>query len=302
MTVTCLCFHSNNILGAQFAEMLGYMDASSYYKKQANKLTSNMSKFISHVHGVVLESIDAPRNTIHETFIDTSTILAVLYGYNDDGFYAPDDPYIMNTANLLRLIYKDLFPVNRRRTQNEGVLFGRFPNGKHCLTKPPCKTAETLQDNYDGIATGNGVKGNPWFLCTLGMARYYFELAKRFSEITSLTIHSRWMLPLLDHLQSYQSHSMPPSVGETSTTFQVGETLQKAQLCQIAQALLTEADKILYAVYRHTPESGMLTEEINRYTGFEQGAKNLTWSYDSFVTAIWSRNNSLLRFHSNCIG
>ncbi|GJQ13075.1 hypothetical protein GpartN1_g4866.t1 [Galdieria partita] len=269
--------------GAKFAEMLGYMNASSYYTKQAKELTSNMSKFISHVHGVVLESIDAPRDTIHETFIDTSTILAVLYGYNDDGFYAPDDPYVMNTANLLRLIYKDLFPVNRRRSQDEGVLFGRFPN-----------------DNYDGIATGNGVKGNPWFLCTLGMARYYFELAKRFSEYTTLTIHSKWMLPLLDHLGSSHSHSMPPVVGEALNHFQVGETLQKAQLCQIAKALLTEADKIVYAVYRHVPETGMLTEEINRFTGFEQGAKNLTWSYDSFVTAIWSRKHSLKAFHSNC--
>lgn len=129
------------------------------------------------------------------------------------------------------------------------------------------------------------------------MARYYFELAKRFSEYATLNISSHWMLPLLEHLRT-SYFKLNPSM---PSTFHVGETLQKPQLCQIAQALLTEADKILYSVYRHVPDSGILTEEINRYTGFEQGAKNLTWSYDSFVTAVWSRNHSFNTFRSNCV-
>eukprot|EP00871_Galdieria_phlegrea_P003564 jgi/Galph1/4208/GphlegSOOS_G2809.1 len=270
--------------GVEFAKMLGYDHASMYYEMQAKELTNNMSKFISKDFGVVLESIDAPRNTIHETFMDTSTILAVLYGYDDDGFYAPDNPYIMNTANLLRLIYRDEFPVNRRKSQEEGVLYGRFPD-----------------DNYDGIATGNGVKGNPWFLCTLGMARYYFELASRYAQLETLKIESEWMLPLLRYLSSrYKTPTMPEMAPLPSMDLNVGHTLQKTQLCSFSDALLKEANQILYTVYKHVPESGMLTEEINRYTGFEQGAKNLTWSYDTFVTAVWSREKSLATYRSHC--
>lgn len=39
----------------------------------------------------------------------------------------------------------------------------------------------------------------------------------------------------------------------------------------------------------HANPDGSLSEQINRYNGYLQGAPNLTWSHASFLTAVWAR-------------
>jgi glucoamylase len=49
------------------------------------------------------------------------------------------------------------------------------------------------------------------------------------------------------------------------------------------------ADGFLAVIMAHADGAGHLSEEFNRYTGFECGAADLTWSYGAFLEAVSAR-------------
>eukprot|EP00871_Galdieria_phlegrea_P003563 jgi/Galph1/4207/GphlegSOOS_G2860.1 len=249
------------IRGAKLATKLGHDTIAAHYEKAAKDISDVLSSYIARDFGIVLESVNTTHDTNHETFLDTSTILAIIHGYNHDNVFAPDNEYVIGTANMLRLVFDDIYPVNMRKASDEGTLFGRFPD-----------------DIYDGYTSN--VPGNPWFLCTLGMAQYYYELASEWIKNGEIIV-GKWSKDFFKHLD------LSPNPSNAITG---------AAVCGYAK----EGDRVLNAIRRHTIPSGMFTEEIDRYTGFEQGAKNLTWSYDGFVTAVWSRQSVQDMFQTHC--
>lgn len=52
------------------------------------------------------------------------------------------------------------------------------------------------------------------------------------------------------------------------------------------------ADSFLNVIRWHATEEGRLSEQFNRYTGFQRGAKDLTWSYGSFIGAAEDRGKA----------
>src|SRR5690606_30997716 len=54
-------------------------------------------------------------------------------------------------------------------------------------------------------------------------------------------------------------------------------------------SLKNSADNLMKRVRFHTPENGRYSEQINRHTGFMRGAYDLTWSYASFLSALYHR-------------
>ncbi|EME30177.1 Glucoamylase [Galdieria sulphuraria] len=257
--------------GVKLAKKLGYDDIAKHYQKSADDITQVLPSYIAKDFGIVLESVNTTHDTNHETFLDTSTILAIIHGYNHDDVFAPTNEYVIGTANMLRLVFQDIYPVNMRKEQSEGTLFGRFPD-----------------DIYDGYTSD--VPGNPWILCTLGMAQYYYELAAEWLKHEKIVI-GKWSKDFFKHLKV-----MPPGPPTPEST----TTITGKAICSYVSALLEEGDRVLNAIRRHTIPSGMFTEEIDRYTGFEQGAINLTWSYDAFVTAVWSREDVHKYFSHYC--
>ncbi len=49
------------------------------------------------------------------------------------------------------------------------------------------------------------------------------------------------------------------------------------------------ADGFLAVVQRHATAEGDLSEQFDGVTGFQRGARNLTWSYGSFLDAVRGR-------------
>ena len=54
-------------------------------------------------------------------------------------------------------------------------------------------------------------------------------------------------------------------------------------------AMFKYADSFLNVIRWHATEEGRLSEQFNRYSGFQRGAKDLTWSYGSFIGAVEDR-------------
>ena len=59
---------------------------------------------------------------------------------------------------------------------------------------------------------------------------------------------------------------------------------------KIMQALMARGDQFVNRVRTHTPADGSLSEQFNRVNGFALSARDLTWSYASFLTATEFKN------------
>ena len=70
-------------------------------------------------------------------------------------------------------------------------------------------------------------------------------------------------------------------------------TLGKAPLAAILSALLADGDAYLRRVRHQTEADGQLSEQINRTTGKMSSARDLTWSYAAFLTALDSRGQAI---------
>ncbi|GGC54228.1 glycoside hydrolase family 15 protein [Chelatococcus reniformis] len=60
----------------------------------------------------------------------------------------------------------------------------------------------------------------------------------------------------------------------------------------VVKALIGRGDGILNAVRRFTPPDGSMAEQVDQTTGAPASAKNLTWSYGGFITAVVARRSA----------
>lgn len=55
----------------------------------------------------------------------------------------------------------------------------------------------------------------------------------------------------------------------------------------------TYADSFVAVAQRHAATNGSMSEQYSRIDGFMKGARDLTWSYASFLTMRWARNGEI---------
>jgi glucoamylase len=105
--------------------------------------------------------------------------------------------------------------------------------------------------------------GNPWYLATLGAAEFYFKLA--------IVLRSGAELTVTDDNARFGEHL----TGESPT-----------------KAAFERGDMFMRTVQAYTPQSGDLSEQLDRATGAQTSAKCLAWSYAAFITAAASRRQA----------
>jgi glucoamylase len=120
-------------------------------------------------------------------------------------------------------------------------------------------------DIYDGDVSGPQTEGHPWALCTANFAELYYRLAG--------TIVTDKKIPLDDLSASFFSQ-----IGISATT----------SVADAAAALRAAADRMLRAIVYHS-DHYELSEQFDKYTGFEKSVSNLTWSYAAFLSALRAR-------------
>lgn len=146
-----------------------------------------------------------------------------------------------------------------------GVGIGRYP-----------------EDVYDGYGNSpNG--GNPWFLCTASVAEVLFRTASHLQTSQALTVTERGS-PFWATLS--QSEKVKPGY-----TYLPSDPLFKTAIHRLQEL----ADEYLVVIQTHTSGEGSMSEQFDRYTGFERGARDLTWSYGAFLAAIAARKETLGR-------
>ncbi len=135
-------------------------------------------------------------------------------------------------------------------------------------TAPGVAIGRYPEDKYNGGVAAEP-EGNPWFLLTVGYGEFLLRSASAFEVKGSFSINST-NRRFFEWLRINSSHS-------------VGD---------LTQALRIRANAFIERVRYHSGDDGHLPEQINRHSGFRQGAENLTWSYAAFLTAM-AANDSL---------
>lgn len=197
--------------------------------------------------------------------LDSASLLAAVHGHDADNDSTNDIPFDVDDSHVLNTIYalvadmKYRYSVNHERIQRPqtvGVALGRYP-----------------EDVYDGVGKS---EGNPWFLTTLTAAEVLYRwVAKVGKDDADLVIPEEafeFFAPFVEYADLGQN--------------EVRISRQSPQLRQILKNVFRFADTFVTVARTHLDkESGRMLEQFNKYNGYMQGAKSLTWSYSAFYNA-----------------
>lgn len=146
--------------------------------------------------------------------------------------------------------FRSIYQINKGIAQGRAVAVGRY--------------AEDVYYN-----------GNPWYLTTLAAAEQLYSALYQWEQVGSITVNTVSLPFFRDILPSVSSGTYAKS----SQTYK-----------SIVAAVRTYADGFITVVQQYTPSDGSLDEQYDRNTGAPTSARDLTWSYAAFLTAIERRD------------
>jgi len=302
---------------ASLSKIVNDAAAGDFYLEQANKIGDYLQNFWDSKINSIRVTLNPQGGADKLNGLDTATLLGVLYGGVDDGvFYHTDDRVLATTYNLIKFFNTSSssgFVINdydsRQLNSAAGsTLLGRYPS-----------------DTYDGYDT-NGL-GNPWFLTTSGTAEIFFLNALDFANLASSQSSRTITRVAADFFGAVAATMQPTTPAEQDLVAQLIKFAQSSRLLTLAglsrevfdtratrkfdgftvtadtivisdpallkfvgRSLVTVGDGFFRRIIRHMDTNHHMSEQINRNNGYQEGARDLTWSYGATFSAILSRN------------
>ncbi|KAJ4293534.1 hypothetical protein N0V90_008817 [Kalmusia sp. IMI 367209] len=226
----------------------------SAYESQAPNVLCFLQAYWNGRYAVA--NINVKQQDFSRSGIDANTVLTSIATFDPyagcaDALFQPCSPRAL--ANLKEYVdaFRTIYTINQDVAQNGTcVATGRY--------------AEDVYFN-----------GNPWYLTTLAVAEQLYDAIQQWSTLRSITIDET-------SLAFWQSVYPSAQVG----TYDKGGYGDYAKL---ENAVLDYADGFVETALKYTPENGALAEQYNREDGTPLSARDLTWSYASFVTMRGAR-------------
>ena len=249
------------LLGAKLASFFNDNGAANYYLKQAQGVSEFLEKFWSPSEGIIRVTLDKNKHG-KISGLDVATILGTLHSELPGKSYSVLDPRVHATALQIKKVFQKVYNINKGAGQIATAI-GRYP-----------------EDVYDG----NGFKGgNPWFLAIHAFAELHYRMvstAVMVGDIVVSPINYNFFVDL-----KYLHPEIKKSLMQKERIFK-----QDPRFIRIMKALALEADDYLKrSAFHANQRTGSMAEQINRNTGYMQGARDLTWSYASLLTAVYQR-------------
>ncbi|KAN0061885.1 hypothetical protein ACQY0O_005879 [Thecaphora frezii] len=239
--------------GAKFATSVNDPGAADWYNKQAASIKSTIQSFWNAGSGYVT----AYQGVGGRSGLDCAVLLGALRGWDttslaaavDASEFGPASDKILATHKKYIDSFRSLYGINKNAAAPAAVSTGRYQ-----------------EDIYDGVGSS---QGNPWFICTLSSAEVLNVAIAAFTKQGSVTVTSI----SLPFFQQFVPGLAAGTYGSSSS-----------QYASILSGLKTMSTGFVDIVQSHSWTNGSLNEEFNRNTGFNQGARDLTWSYAAFVS------------------
>ncbi|OGT26124.1 MAG: hypothetical protein A3I77_01910 [Gammaproteobacteria bacterium RIFCSPLOWO2_02_FULL_42_14] len=262
--------HCALIKGASLANRLGDNQAESYYLMQARHIKNAMDHHWNANLGYYSETLKT--QDVRGGGISTLAIMNLVYSDANFGDVLFADEKFLSTIYYIRNFFEGLYQINviNKLEKIGGPLIGRYPS-----------------DVYDG---NQSVYGNPWFLCSNLVAAAYYLVAEALLLGAEINV-TRLTKQFLDQMG-------------TNLVFSLGKIINKASpdFKSVVTALFEQGDSILNAVKHHcvTYSDGSrlhMSEQIDRATGKQVSALDLSWSYSSLLTAVRVRARATMQLH-----
>ncbi|WP_437681845.1 glycoside hydrolase family 15 protein [Sorangium sp. So ce131] len=255
--------------GAALATRLGDPGAAGFYLEQARSLEGELRRHWDPERQLLVstrdQQTDPPRSGL-----DSLVIIATLGGYSiedhelyGEDLYPVNHEQVLATAAAQKRTFQSLYPINDPARNIPGIAIGRYP-----------------EDHYDGYRTDS--IGNPWPSLTIGFAMYHYKLAMRYGRSGSIVI-TPTNLPFFQALPG-DAAQLDPGEGLLEGDPRFG---------RVVDALRREGDAFLARVRHHMNPDGSMSEQMNRFTGFQQGAAHLSMNYAAFLLATEMRRHLL---------
>lgn len=234
------------LMGAKLATRLKDNAAASWYFLQAKKIEQMIEKFWNPNKGFIQATINQ-QGGFWKSQLDISAILGVHHGAYDN-FYSVSNKKVVDTVIAIEKSFNQLYQINNNK-EDLGVAIGRYP-----------------EDTYDGYHTNR--IGHAWFLATFAMAEYHLRLKNELATNKNV----KW-----NYAQLYKLLGLKTPTGSINISM-----TQEF----ILKSLDKKADAFFKRANFHAAKDGHMSEQMNRYSGFMEGAKDLTWSYASHLSAL----------------
>ena len=230
--------------------------AATFYQTQAEKIKWEMELFWNPSQSIISSFIDQDDSiSLRICRLDIAVILACLHtlDFPVPGYQCTDDKILITAAKLF-YHFKTEYPINWGHVY---PLLGRYPG-----------------DLYDG--TGTSV-GNPWILSTFAFAELCFIVAGSIQSLEKEYFVTPRQLAFFD--------AVVPNIIEKT-----GHLDETARL-KLVEALVIASHGLLDRVAVYTPNASF-SEQLDRDSGEKRGARDLTWSYSSFLSAIFAKQRN----------
>ncbi len=256
--------HLALLVGSLVAIRLLDPKASFYYREMASHINNVIKQHWNEDLGYYFETLNK------ENFLGGGIDSSILIGLSSaqscptiDKEYLLTSERPLSTIFYIRNAFENLYKINvdRKMQGKKGVLIGRY-----------------VQDIYDG---NQSLYGNPWFICSAILASSYYQIAEQ----------------LLSGKEIKVSFLVKQFLLQTTTAdFSIDETINKhhRSFSSLINSLLEEGDAILDLLKEHSvtyPDGSTMhmSEQIDRSSGMQVSARDLSWSYAAVLHAIHER-------------
>jgi len=191
--------------------------------------------------------------------LDCNSILTTIHMYDPEGgctdstFQPCSSRALSNHKAVVDSFRGNLYPINSNLAPGQAAAVGRY-----------------AEDVYYG--------GNPWFLCTMAAAEQLYSAMHQWSTTGSITV---------DNVNSGFFNDL------VSNTAKGNHASNSPDFAKLTTAVRNYADGFVAIAQKHADNNGALSEQFSRDNGLELSARDLTWSYASFLTMESARNGAL---------
>lgn len=242
------------IEGAKFAQSINETcDACSSQAPNALCLLQNYWDGTSIISNINLQG------NWQRSGLDCNSILTSIHLYDpesgctDSTFQPCSSRALSNHKAVVDSFRGDVYTINSNLGPGEAAAVGRY-----------------AEDVY--------YQGNPWYLCTLAAAEQLYSAGHQWNTTGSITV---------DNVNSDFFNDLVPN------TTNGNYPSDSPEYASLTEAVRRYADGFVAVVQKYTPENGALAEQYSRENGTAVSARDLTWSYASFLAMQFARNNTL---------
>lgn len=249
--------------------------------RQLENCYNQISTFITMEGGFLNPNknfvVETPSILNARSGLDIAVIIGSLLTHDDH--FSTNIPFDVSDSGILNTLYslvksmEIIYPINHQRANLKiGVALGRYP-----------------EDIYDGVGTS---EGNPWFLATASASELLYKLIwKNYQSKDDLIIplntwESEFWTLIFEGFEDYPKD-------DTKHGYQLVIPYGSPAFKQTMISIFDLGESFLDKIREHASEEGCMSEQFNKYTGYLQGAENLTWSYGAFWSSCHIRSRVL---------